>query len=194
MDQALVLSRPWWRRRTWVVPAVLATASLGIAVPVAAGVVAGDDGSQAAFHHLHPNKADARSTTEQNHVLIGTFDADAQIVRAYVTLPSGPNACALVEHVTAAGNEIDSISYCGSEPEDGADVRTINGVLLGWVPDARITSITMTAGDVALGTHVEVVAHRFVLPAPQPVGAGSVGSVIGFGSGEQVLGRWNVTF
>ncbi len=180
------------RRRRLTVPVAVIAGFLGIGATVAvAASRANDDGSQAAFRHLHPDKANATASTEEPHVLIGDLGAGgSDRVRAYTTTQSGAGACVLVEHVTAAGAQIDSIAYCGDEPAATAEVRLVNGAEIGWVPDPSITSVTVTAGGTS--TTAAVVAHHFLL-APTPAAAnGSTVTVTGRRADGHLVSAWNV--
>lgn len=183
--------RPWYRRPRWIVPTVCVAAGIGIGVPVAVAVVSGNDGSRAAFRHLHPNKANAHLDTEQPHALVATIRSDGHLARAYVTLPVSRKNCALVENLTPAGQQIDGISYCGLDPAHAADIRDVNGALLGWVPDTRITSVRVeTTGHGP--EHTSVVAQHFLLPLPGHTPTGTTFRVTGFDAAGHVVGHWSV--
>lgn len=122
----------------------------------------------------HCPLTNATAWTEEPHVLIGDLGAGgSERVRAYITTQSGVGACVLIEHLTPAGAQIDSVSYCGDEPAATADVRLVNGAVIGWVPDSSVTSVTVTAAGVS--TTAPVVAHHFLL-APTP--ATTTGSTV----------------
>jgi hypothetical protein len=178
------------RRRLTVPVAVAGLLGAGAAVAVAASL-AHDDGSQAAFQHLHPDKANATASTEEPHVLIGDLSLSGELIRAYTTTRSGVGACVLVEHVTAAGAQIDSVAYCGDEPTATADVRLVNGAEIGWVPDSSVTSVTVAAGGIS--ATATVVAHHFVLAPSTATTSGSTVTVTGRRTDGHLLSVWNVT-
>jgi hypothetical protein len=180
------------RRRRLTVPVAVTAAFLGVGASVAVAVsVAYDDGSQAAFQHLHPDKANATASTEEPHVLIGDLDQGRGVlIRAYTTTRSGLGACVLVEHVTVAGAQIDSVSYCGDEPAAIADVRLVNGAEIGWVPDSSVASVTVTAGGSSATT--AVVAHHFLLAPSMATTTGSTVTVTGRRADGHLVSVWNV--
>lgn len=129
---------PTRRSRRWALPAGIAAGVLGLGASVAVAVGIANDGSQDAFRHLHPNKADAGAINEQPHAVLGNLAlAEGGEIRAYVTTQPGHAACVLVEHLTSAGAQVDSVAYCGDEPATRADLRLVNGAVIGWCPPAR---------------------------------------------------------
>lgn len=180
------------RRRRLTVPVAVIAGFIGVGATVAvAASLANDDGSQDAFRHLHPDKANATASTEEPHVLIGDVGAGGSArVRAYTTTQSGVGACVLVEHVTAAGAQIDSIAYCGDEPAATSDLRLVNGAEIGWVPDPSVASVTVTAG--AVSTTAAVVAHHFLLAATPATTTGSTVTVTSRRADGHLVSVWNV--
>ncbi|PZS19252.1 MAG: hypothetical protein DLM57_04465 [Pseudonocardiales bacterium] len=175
-------------RPRWALPAGIATGVLGLGASVAVAVTVTNDGSTDAFRHLHPNKADATVTSEQPHALLGNLAlAGGGEIRAYVTTLPGRAACVLVEQLTPAGAQIDSIAYCGDESARRADLRLLNGAMIGWVPDRIVSSVRVSGPG--YDSTARVVAQHFVVPA---AASGSTETVTGRDTAGRPVSVWSV--
>lgn len=174
-------------RRRWVLP-VGAAAIVGVGASVAVAVTVANDGSSDAFRGLHPDKAQIGATNEEPHALLGNLPADGGgTLRAYVTTKPGTTVCVFVESLTPSGAQTDSISYCGNEPATQADLRLVNGVLIGWVPDQSVTSVHITGNGYS--KTAQVVARHFVAPAAP---TGSTETIRGLNAASHVNAVWTV--
>jgi hypothetical protein len=148
-----------------------------IIAPIIGGVLLGGaalaneiygDPTDGIFSNLHPEKENTSSAVEP-HVLVGTVPVDgASAVRLYATTAAGANgSCVSAQRVDASGRVANSVNFC--REVSVADLQSVNGAFVGYVPDDNVTRVQIAKSSGAIEA---IVVHRFYLLSPDKVEPG----------------------